>query len=174
MHANASRHSNRDYEQIAREILQEAAEVDAAEGEQFGDRRGDELPEELSTAQGRRGWLREAKRQLDAQRERQARPIPALRPARLKESRRRLEEESWTECRANEAYAAYRARGVMKDGRRFGGLPKPYTPRLVAPRPDGHDRQSRHRGLDPARRRQTQRRATGLERRPLRIHAPRP
>jgi hypothetical protein len=128
VHANASDHANRDYGQIAREILQEAAEVDAAEDEQFGDRRGDELPEELSTAQGRRGWLREAKRQLDAQREQQARPIPASRPARLKESKRRLDEELWTECRANGAYEAYRARGVMKDGRRFGGPPKPYTP----------------------------------------------
>jgi transposase len=128
VHANASDHANRDYGQIAREILREAAEVDAAEDEQFGDRRGDELPEELSTAQGRRGWLREAKRQLDAQREQQARPIPASRPARLKESKRRLDEELWTECRANGAYEAYRARGVMKDGRRFGGPPKPYTP----------------------------------------------
>jgi hypothetical protein len=128
VHANASHHANRDYEQIAREILQEAAEVDAAEDEQFGDRRGDELPEELSTAQGRRGWLREAKQRLDAEREQRARPIPASRPARLKESKRRLEEELWTECRANAAYEAYRARGVMKDGRRFGGPPKPYRP----------------------------------------------
>ena len=37
VHANASHHANRDYEQIAREILQEAAEVDAAEDEQFGE-----------------------------------------------------------------------------------------------------------------------------------------
>ncbi len=128
VHANASHHANRDYEQIAREILQEAAEVDAAEDEQFGDRRGDELPEELSTAQGRRGWLREAKQRLDAEREQRARPIPASRPARLKESKRRLEEELWTECRANAAYEAYRARGVRKDGRRFGRPPTPYMP----------------------------------------------
>jgi hypothetical protein len=46
----------------------------------------------------------------------------------LKESKRRLEEELWTESRANEAYEAYRARGVMRDGRRFGGPPKPYQP----------------------------------------------
>jgi hypothetical protein len=32
------------------------------------------------------------------------------------------------EHRANRAYEAYRARGVMKDGRRFGGPPKPYEP----------------------------------------------
>ena len=86
------------------------------------------MPEQLSTEQGRRGWLREAKRRLDEQRAQQARPIPASRPQRLKESKRRLEEELWTECQANAAYEAYRARGVMKDGRRFGRPPNPYQP----------------------------------------------
>lgn len=42
--ANASRHSNRDYEQIAREILAEAEAVDREEHERYGDARGDELP----------------------------------------------------------------------------------------------------------------------------------
>src|SRR4051795_1123493 len=115
VHANASQHANRDYERIAREILEEAGRVDAEEDEQFGDRRGDELPPELSTSQGRRGWLREAKRRLDDRRGEEARPIPASRPARLKEAKRRLEEELWTECQANAAYEAYRARGRGKD-----------------------------------------------------------
>jgi transposase len=128
VHANASQHATRDYEQIAREILEEAGRVDADEDEQFGERRGDELPPELATAQGRRGWLREAKRRLDAQRAEEARPIPASRPQRLKESKRRLEEELDVECRANAAYEAYRARGRMKDGRRFGRPPDPYLP----------------------------------------------
>ncbi len=128
VHANASQHANRDYEQLARDILAEAADVDAREDEAFGEARGDELPPELSTAQGRRGWLREAKRQLDDRRAEQARPIPASRPARLKEAKRRLDEELDVECRANAAYAAYRARGVMKDGRRFGRPPDPYEP----------------------------------------------
>ena len=44
VHANASQHANRDYEQLAREILEEADAVDAAEDERFGDVRGDELP----------------------------------------------------------------------------------------------------------------------------------
>ena len=125
VHANASQHANRDYERIAREILDEAGRVDADEDEQFGERRGDELPPELSSAQGRRGWLRDAKRRLD---ERRAEGIPASRPARLKEAKRRLEEELWTECEANAAYEAYRARGRMKDGRRFGRSPDPYWP----------------------------------------------
>jgi transposase len=128
VHANASERATRDYEQLAREILEQAAEIDAAEDEQFGDRRGDELPSELASAQGRKKWLAEAKRRLDAQREREARPIPASRPARVKEAKRRLEEELRTECAANAAYEAYRARGVMKNGRRFGSPPKPYEP----------------------------------------------
>jgi hypothetical protein len=128
VHADASQHANRDYERIAREILDDAGRVDAEEDEQFGDRRGDELPPELSTAQGRRGWLREAKRRLDERRAEQARAIPASRPARLKEAKRRLEEERWPECQANAAYEAYRARGRMKDGRRFGRPPDPYQP----------------------------------------------
>ncbi len=70
VHANASQHATRDYEQIAAEILAEADAVDREEDERYGDKRGDELPGELSTAQGRRGWLREAKRRLDDQRAR--------------------------------------------------------------------------------------------------------
>jgi transposase len=126
--ANAAPQATRDYEQIAREILAEAATVDAAEDEQFGDARGDELPPELATAQGRRGRLREAKRRLDEQRAEEARPIPRDRPDRLKEAKRRLEEEHRTECHANAAYEAYRARGRMKDGRRFGRPPDPFEP----------------------------------------------
>jgi transposase len=128
VHANASQHAARDYEQIAREILEEAAETDRLEDERYGEKRGDELPPELSTEQGRRGWLREAKRRLDEKRAAEAEPIPRSRPQRLSQSKRRLEEELAVECAANEAYEAYRARGVMKDGRRFGAPPKPYEP----------------------------------------------
>jgi hypothetical protein len=88
----------------------------------------DELPPELSTEQGRRGWLREAKRRLDEKRASETEPIPRSRPERLSQSKRRLEEDLAVECAANAAYEAYRARGVMKDGRRFGPQPKPYTP----------------------------------------------
>jgi transposase len=128
VHANASQHQNLDYDQIAREILAEAHAVDRAEDERFGDRRGDELPAELATAQGRRGWLREAKRRLEKRRAAEAEPIPKARPERLREGKRRLEEDHAVHCRANEAYDAYRARGVMRDGRRFGKPPTPYKP----------------------------------------------
>ena len=128
--ANASRDANVDYEQIAREILEEAQAVDAAEDEAFGEARGDELPPELTSSQGRRKWLREAQRELDRRREQEARPVPRSRPARLKEAKRRLDEQLFTECRANAAYEAYRARGVMRNGRRLGPntTPKPYQP----------------------------------------------
>jgi hypothetical protein len=72
--------------------------------------------------------LRDAKRRLDEQRAREARPIPRPRPERLQEAKRRLDEEHATECRANADYEAYRARGRMKNGRRFGAPPKPYQP----------------------------------------------
>ena len=129
--ANAAPQATRDYEQIAREILAEADAVDAEEDDRFGEARGDELPPELSTAQGRRGWLREAKRRLDEQRAAEARPVPRDRPERLKEAKRRLEEEHQVECETNAAYEAYRARGVDKNGKKFGRPPKPFTPPMA-------------------------------------------
>src|SRR3954470_11813720 len=130
VHANASRDENLDYEQLAREILEDAKAVDAAEDELYGDARGDELPEQLRTGEGRRAWLREAKRQLDEQRKREARPVPKARPKRVKEAKRRLDEELWSEARANAAYEHYRAHGRMKNGRRLGAHspPKPWAP----------------------------------------------
>jgi hypothetical protein len=50
IHANASQHANVDYDQLAKKILEEAAEADAAEDEQFGDRRGDGLRSNPSNA----------------------------------------------------------------------------------------------------------------------------
>jgi hypothetical protein len=57
-----------DYEQLAREILKEAAGVDAAEDELFGDAGGDELPPEFQSTGELRKRLREAKQRLDAKR----------------------------------------------------------------------------------------------------------
>jgi transposase len=67
--ASASPESNRDYEQIAREILAEAKATDEAEDRLYGDARGDELPEHLRTAEGRRQALREAKVALERERQ---------------------------------------------------------------------------------------------------------
>jgi hypothetical protein len=124
VHANASRHSNRDYEQIARDILAEADAVDSEEDERYGDARGDELPPHLSSEQGRRGWLRDARRRLEEKRAQEAAPIPRSRPARLREAKRRLEEELDVERRANAAYEAYRVHGRTSDGRRLRPAPQ--------------------------------------------------
>jgi hypothetical protein len=177
VHANASHHSNLDYEQLAREILKEAGDVDAAEDELYGQARGDELPEHLRTREGRRaalreakeklareraggpdtntetvdaesqgvklvldpevivaradgreGWLREARHQLDEHRRLAAHPIPRSRPERLLECERRLQENLRVEREANEAYEHYRAHGRDTQGRRLSCPPKPYEP----------------------------------------------
>src|SRR4051794_4673633 len=128
--ANASRNANLDYEQLAREILEEAIATDQAEDELYGDRRGDELPPEFSTSAGRRGWLREARKRLEAERSAHPQPVPRDRPKRVKQAKRRLDEELRTEVRANQAYEAWRARGVAAGGARRGGpgMSKPVTP----------------------------------------------
>jgi len=128
VHANASERATRDHQQLAEEVLRDAAEVDAEEDARFGERRGDELPGELASAQGRRKWLERAKRRLDEQREQEAQPVPHSRSARVREAKRRLDEELRVEIQANAAYEDYRRQGRMRDGRRFGAPPKPYTP----------------------------------------------
>ena len=57
MEANASRDANRTAEQLAKEILEDAANVDAEEDARLGSARGDELPAEL-TGSGRRARIR--------------------------------------------------------------------------------------------------------------------
>ena len=173
---NASPDANREFEQIAREVLAEAKATDEAEDEQHGEARGDELPEQLRTPEGRReffreakrrrqqqdeeingeagegetvrsepelefdaerivarvqgreGWLREARRQLEQQRWENPDVIARSREERVLLAAERLEQELDGERRGNEAYEAYRERGRMKDGRRFGKPPKPYEP----------------------------------------------
>jgi transposase len=177
MAANASSDANRDFGQIAREILAEAAEIDAREDELYGDQRGDELPEQLRTRegrrqalrkakerlvcerdcvaeppaderpvtveldprqfvtrpQGRRAWVREGRRALEAEREREGRPIARDRTDRLFEACRRLEEELDTDHASHAAYDAWRARGIAADGSRrmAPGMVNPHEPVLV-------------------------------------------
>ena len=104
------------------------AEVSASDHE--GADRGHEFDAEriVSRTQGREGWLREAKRQLDQDRWREAGPVARSRSDRLHEAARLLEQELSAERRGNEAYQAYKAQGRMRDGRRFGRGPKPYQP----------------------------------------------
>jgi hypothetical protein len=85
---NAAREANRTYEQIARELLEEAAAADAAEDARLGDRRGDELPSELADRSSRRARLRAAKERLEAE----VREAQAAHAARL-DARADLEAE---------------------------------------------------------------------------------
>jgi transposase len=134
VHSNASHHCNLDYEQLAREILQEAAEVDAAEDELFGDARGDELPPEFRSTGELRKRLREAKQRLDAKRAAEKKPVPRSRPERLMESQKRLDQELELERRVVADYRAWRARGISADGRRFGGREPKLEPLPEQPR----------------------------------------
>ena len=122
-------------EWLARHLEQERAskrEQDSkAEGEEESDR---ESPHEFNAerivarVQGREGWLREAKRQLEQDRWREAGPVPRSRSERVGEAGRRLEDELAAERRGNEAYEQYRVQGRTKDGRRLPSPPKPYVP----------------------------------------------
>jgi transposase len=128
--AAATHHATRSYQQIAKEILEEAAEIDAREDELFGEARGDELPEGLRTSGDRRRVLREAKQALDAKRAAEAKPIPRDRGERLSECMARLEQDWALERKVVTEHAAWHARGIATDGsRRMAGaraLIKPY------------------------------------------------
>jgi len=132
---NASREANVDYERLAREAIQDARAIDAEEDERFGDRRGDELPPELATSNGRQKWFKAARRRLDDERAEQAAPIPRERSKRVREAKRRMDEQLFTEMRAEEAYQRYRAKGKDRRDGRLGPntIPKPYIAPDVPP-----------------------------------------
>jgi transposase len=127
LHANASDRSNLTYEQIARELLEQAEETDRAEDERFGEQRGDELPPELRVSGDRRKRLAAARRLLDDERDADPEQVPRDRTERLKQGERRLREEWELDQRVNAEYERWRAQGISADGRRFGGRdPDPY------------------------------------------------
>jgi hypothetical protein len=70
--ANASMDQNRSYREIVTEVLREAEETDRREDELDGQARGDELPEQLRTPEGRRAALRDAKRRIQESKGRDA------------------------------------------------------------------------------------------------------
>ena len=82
----------------------------------------------VARGQGREGWPREARRQLEEHRFKHPQPVPRSRSERLLIAVERLEDELETERRANDAYLHYKATGRTSDGRRFGKPPKPYVP----------------------------------------------
>ena len=62
--ANASRERNQEFGQIAIEIVERVKATDEAEDQELGEARGDELPEELRTPEGRREFFRRARQKL--------------------------------------------------------------------------------------------------------------
>jgi transposase len=82
----------------------------------------------VARTQGREGWLREGKRQLERQRWRQPDPIARSRRERLLLAAERLEAELDTKRRANQAYEHYRATERDRLGRRPGGRADPHRP----------------------------------------------
>src|SRR5438477_188132 len=60
---NASREVNYEFEQLARGILADVTATDATEDEECGAARGDGLPEQLRSAEGRREFFRRAREQ---------------------------------------------------------------------------------------------------------------
>jgi transposase len=101
---NAAAEATRSYVQIGKEverILGEAAAVDAAEDERFGDARGDELPPELRDRRSRLERLRRCREELEAERAR--------------------------EITAYEANLKWRADWEAGHGRKLGGR-KPFAP----------------------------------------------
>jgi transposase len=77
---------------------------------------------------GRRGWLREAHRQLEQQRWLTAGPVHRSRADRLRLAAQSLEDELAAECRGNTAYEQLREPRRLNDKRRLGGPTTPYTP----------------------------------------------
>jgi hypothetical protein len=120
---NASAGATRSYEAIRADVdamLEQAAQTDAAEDEQYGEARGDELPEELAD----RG----------------------SRLKRLRRCRQELEQEQADAEAAFQANLAWRVEWEAEHGRQLGGRkPTPPDPDALARRrvnttdPDTHN-----------------------------------
>jgi transposase len=82
----------------------------------------------VARTQGREGWLREGRRQLEHHRWRHPEPVRRSRRERLLLAAERLEGELDTERRANEAFEHNRATARDRLGRRLGGRADPYRP----------------------------------------------
>jgi transposase len=82
----------------------------------------------VARTQGREGWLREARRQLETERWQNPAAVPRSRDERLRLAAQLLEDDLAAERRGNSAYEAFRDYRRQHDSRRLGGPPKPYTP----------------------------------------------
>ena len=113
--------------ELAREQEEDERVEDGSEARP-GEDPTDGFDPELIGPNGRRGWLREAHRQLERERWLAAAPVPRSRAERLRLAACFLEDELAAECRGNRAYEAVREHRRLHDKRRLGGPTKPYTP----------------------------------------------
>ena len=106
VHANASRGQNQSYRslseneqrlgELVRKLLQEAAELDAAEDDKYGPGvRGDELPDHLNTAEKQLAAIRAAKEALEQEQRQRADAAQAERAAAGGKPRNETEKKRW-------------------------------------------------------------------------------
>jgi transposase len=88
----------------------------------------------IARVQGRKGWLRDAERQLEQHRWENPDEISRSRFARLVLAAERLDGDLGAERAGNEAFEHHRVHGRDAQGRRLAGTPAPYQPPEV---PDG-------------------------------------
>jgi transposase len=81
----------------------------------------------VARGQGREGWTRDARRQLEQRRWENPDPVPRAREDRLVLAGERLEAERDAEVAANRAYEDYRETGRDTKGRKLGRRPKPWV-----------------------------------------------
>ena len=82
----------------------------------------------LARVQGRKGWLRDAERQLEQHRWEHPDPVGRSRSERLLQAAERLEGDLAAERAGNEAFEHHRVHGRDAQGRRLAGTPTPYAP----------------------------------------------
>ena len=82
----------------------------------------------IARSQGRKGWLREAERQLEQHRWENPDPVPRSRAERLLSAAERLESDLCAERAGNKAFEHHRVHGRDAQGRRLAGTPTPYQP----------------------------------------------
>ena len=82
----------------------------------------------LARVQGRKGWLRDAERQLEQDRWEDPDPVGRSRSERLLLAAERLEADLAAERAGNEAFEHHRVHGRDAQGRRLAGTPTPYEP----------------------------------------------
>ena len=110
----------------ASEDQQPESEPESASGEQEFEFEFD-AERIVARSQGREGWTREARRQLERRRWEQPDPVPRSREDRLLLAGERLEAERDAKVAANRAYEDYRETGRDTQGRKLGRRPKEWV-----------------------------------------------